>query len=89
VGLFRFGLMGSAPERPGDDAGRLDAPLREPVGDTADFLDGPSDQRRRSAVKIPSFVCLADAVLARCRIAAIMERTFIVSDKRSLMRRRA
>jgi hypothetical protein len=35
----RFGLVGSAPERPCDDAGGLDAPLCQLHGDAADFLD--------------------------------------------------
>ena len=39
-----FGLMSTPPERPCDDVGRLDAPLRELDGDAADFLDRPADQ---------------------------------------------
>ena len=44
VGEASFGLMGAAPERPGNDTGGLDAPLCEFDGDAADFLDRPSDQ---------------------------------------------
>jgi hypothetical protein len=44
LGEASFGLMGSAPERPGNDTGGLNAPLREFDGDTADFLDRPADQ---------------------------------------------
>jgi hypothetical protein len=36
--------MGAPPERPGDNMGGLDAPLRELHGDAADFLDRPADQ---------------------------------------------
>jgi hypothetical protein len=38
VGETSFGLMGSAPERPGDDAGGLYASLDKLYGDTADQL---------------------------------------------------
>src|SRR6201993_2222219 len=72
--------MGPAPEGPGDDMRRFDAPLGEPVGNAADFLDGPSDQRRRRAVKILSFVCWIGAALARCRIAAIMAKASMTSE---------
>ena len=55
VGEASFGLMGSAPKRPGDDAGRLDASLGELYGDAADFLDRPADEdglaiRRRGSI---------------------------------------
>jgi hypothetical protein len=49
-----FGLVGAPPERPCDDKGGLDAPLRELDGDAADFLNRPADQeclvRRRGSV---------------------------------------
>src|SRR4051794_36394055 len=38
------GLMGPPPERPGNDMGRLNAPLRQPCGDAADFLRRPADE---------------------------------------------
>jgi hypothetical protein len=38
------GLMGPSPRQPGDDMSRLNAPLREPGGDAANFLHGPADQ---------------------------------------------
>ena len=44
VRAFCGGLMGPPPERPSDDVGRLDAPLRKPCGDTADFLCRPVDE---------------------------------------------
>ena len=46
MGAACFGLMGASPERPCDDVGGLDAPLGEPDGDAADFLDRPADQER-------------------------------------------
>ncbi len=44
VGLSCDGLMGSSPERPCDDVGGLDASFCEADGDTADFLNRPTDQ---------------------------------------------
>jgi hypothetical protein len=38
-----FGLVGASPKRPCDDAGWLDALLRELEGDATDFLDRPTD----------------------------------------------
>jgi hypothetical protein len=35
--------MGPPPERPSNDMGRLNAPLRQPCGDAADFLRRPVD----------------------------------------------
>jgi len=37
--LFCVGLMGTSPERPGDDVGGAYLPLREALGDAPDFLD--------------------------------------------------
>ena len=39
VGLVGFGLMASAPDRPGDDEGRFDATLDQTPGNTTDFLE--------------------------------------------------
>ncbi len=39
MGFPRPGLMGSSPERPGDDMGGLNVPLCEPDGEAADFLN--------------------------------------------------
>lgn len=47
MGATRFGLVSASPDRPRDDIGGLDAPLRELDGDTTDFLDRPADQERR------------------------------------------
>jgi hypothetical protein len=43
-------LMGSSPKGPCDDVSGLDASLREADGDTADFLNRPSDQCLRGLV---------------------------------------
>jgi hypothetical protein len=47
MGAMRFGLVSASPDRPRDDMGGLDAPLRELDYDTTDFLDRPADQERR------------------------------------------
>src|SRR3954453_2632881 len=38
------GLMGPPPERPSNDMGRLNAPLRKPCGDAANFLRRSVDE---------------------------------------------
>jgi len=47
MGAPRFSLLSASPDRPRDDMGGLDAPLRELDRDTTDFLDRPADQKRR------------------------------------------
>ena len=47
MGATCFGLVSASPDRPRDDMGGLDAPLRELDRDTTDFLDRPADQERR------------------------------------------
>ncbi len=47
MGFLCGGLVGAAPEGPGDDAGGVDASLREALGYPADFLDRPADERWR------------------------------------------
>lgn len=44
--------MCASPERPCHDLCGLDLALRDAVGDASDFLDGPSDQRGRRALRI-------------------------------------
>lgn len=71
-------LVSAPPERPGDDMGGLDAPLRELDGDMADFLDRPADQE--CLVRRRGIVFLGDLTLARWRMAAIMAKTSMTSD---------
>jgi hypothetical protein len=47
MGATRFCLVGASPDRPRDDMGGSDAPLRELDRNTTDFLDRPADQERR------------------------------------------
>ncbi|WP_167367723.1 hypothetical protein [Methylobacterium pseudosasicola] len=44
MGVLGSRLMRTSPERPRDDVGGLDAPLRQPHGEAADLLDRPADQ---------------------------------------------
>jgi len=60
----RFGLVGSAPQRPCDDVGGLNAALCKLHGDAADFLRRPADQDRRFAGRRGS-VFLSGTALAR------------------------
>ena len=73
------GLMRPSPDGPGDDARRLDAPLREPGGYAADFLNGPADKRRIAGI-FWRCLGLARALLARQRIVAIMAKASMTSE---------
>jgi hypothetical protein len=44
------GLVSAPPDRPGDDVGGLDAPLRKPLCYSADFLCRPADEIGRLLV---------------------------------------
>jgi hypothetical protein len=44
-------LVGAPPERPGDDGGGPDTPLRDAGGDAADLLERPSDEARRAMAR--------------------------------------
>src|ERR671917_308453 len=46
MGLLSGGLVGAAPQRPGDDDGGFDLAVRQARGNPADFLHRPTDQRR-------------------------------------------
>ena len=65
VSLPSRGLMGSSPERPGDDVGWMDLSLGEPDGDAADLLNRPADQGRRRAAGSLGAVFGGLAVFAR------------------------
>lgn len=73
------GLMRPSPEGPGDDAGRLDARLREPCGYAADFLNGPADKRRIDGI-FNRRLGSAWTLLARQRIVAIMAKASMTSE---------
>ena len=78
VSSARRGLVGSSPERPGDDVGGSDTPLGELRGDAAELLNRPADQRavRRA---LPA-VFGGGVPFARRRIAAIMAKASITSE---------
>src|ERR671911_53748 len=46
MGLLGGGLVGAAPQGPGDNGGRFDLAVRQAQSNTADFLHRPADQRR-------------------------------------------
>src|SRR5919107_1911251 len=46
MGLLSGGLVGAAPQRPGDDGVGFDLAVRQARGNPADFLHRPADQRR-------------------------------------------
>ncbi len=45
MGLLGGGLVGAAPQGPGDNGGRFDLAVRQAQSNTADFLHRPADQR--------------------------------------------
>ena len=71
--------MRPSPEGPGDDARWLDAPLGEPCGYAADFLNGPADKRRTAGI-FKRRLGSARTLLARYRIVAIMAKASMTSD---------
>src|SRR3954452_13131141 len=73
------GLVRPSPERPGDDVGGPDAPLREADGDAAEFLDRPADEvwpLRASRIKIFGGV----GAFVRWRTTASMAKASITSE---------
>jgi hypothetical protein len=58
------GLVSAPPERPGDDMGGLDAPLRELDRDTTDFLYRPAADQERHLLGRRGSVFLSGAALA-------------------------
>ena len=79
MGLSGGGLMRPSPDGPGDDARWLDAPLREPCGYAADFLNGPADKRRVAGI-FNRRLGSARTLLARQRIVAIMAKASMTSE---------
>src|SRR3954447_6336548 len=69
MGLLGGGLMGAAPEGPGDDGGGFDPAVRQACGDPADFLYRPVDQRWLLRI-IRRRLFGGAGVLAFCRMAA-------------------
>ena len=76
---MRGGLMGAAPEGPGDDGGGLDLALRQARGNPADFLHRPADQRR--LLRIIGRLLFGGAdVLALERMAVSMAKASMTSE---------
>jgi hypothetical protein len=78
MGLLCGGLMGSSPERSGDDGGRLDPPLCQACSYAADLLERPADE----VWSLRSWFCLFGGVgsLAWWRITASIANVCITSD---------
>ena len=79
MGLSGGGLMRPSPDGPCDDARWLDAPLREPCGYAADFLNGPADKRRIAWI-FRRRLGSAWILLARQRIVVIMAKASMTSE---------
>ena len=79
MGLLGGGLVGAAPEGPGDNGGRFDLAVRQACGNPADFLHRPADQHR--LVRIIRRLLFGGAgVLAWRRMAAIMAKASMTSE---------
>src|SRR4029450_10707157 len=73
------GLVRASPERPSDNEGWPDAPLREAHGNAPDFLDRPADEARRARARLIR-VFGGGGALARQRMAASMAKASITSE---------
>ena len=78
VSVLCDGLMGAAPERPGDHVGWVDAALGQTHRHAPDFLDRPADQE--AAGRTLPFVFGGGCAFARWRTAAIMAKASITSE---------
>src|SRR5919112_6526512 len=79
MGLLGGGLMGAAPEGPGDDGGGLDLALRQAASYSSDFLHRPADQWRLLRIIVRLLFWGAD-VLALRRMAASMAKASMTSE---------
>src|SRR3954468_2724910 len=79
MGLFGGGLVGAAPEGPGDNGGGFDMALRQARSDTADFLHRPADQRRLLRI-IARLLFGGAGVLALRRMAASIAKASMTSE---------
>src|SRR3954451_23634241 len=79
VSLLCGGLMGAAPEGPGDDGGGFDLALHQARGNSADFLYRPADQRRLLRIIVRLLFGGAE-VLALWRMAASIAKASMTSE---------
>src|SRR5690242_3949579 len=79
MGLLCGGLMGAAPQRPGDNSGGFDLALPQARGNPADFLHRPADQRRLLRI-IVRLLFGGAGMLALRRMAASMAKVSMTSE---------
>src|SRR4051795_6826631 len=79
MSLLCSGLMGAAPQGPGDDEGGFDLALRQARSNTADFLYRPADQSRLLRI-IVRLLFGGAGVLALRRMAASMAKASMASE---------
>src|SRR5690348_18432011 len=79
MSLLCGGLMGAAPEGPGDDEGGCDLALRQAASNTADFLHRPADQLRLLRI-IVRLLFGGAGVLALWRVAASIAKASMTSE---------
>src|ERR671916_361503 len=79
MGLLRGGLMGAAPQGPGDDGGGLDLALRQAASNASDFLHRPADQHRLLWI-IVRLLFGGASVLALRRMAASIAKASMTSE---------
>src|SRR5690349_316945 len=79
MGLLRGGLMGAAPEGPGDNLGGLDLALRQAASNASDFLHRPADQPRLLRIILRRLFG-GVAMLAWRRMAASIAKASMTSE---------
>src|SRR5689334_736045 len=79
MSLLCGGLMGAAPEGPGDDEGGCDLALRQAASNTADFLHRPADQWRLLRI-IVRLLFGGAPVLVLWRMAASIAKASMTSE---------
>src|ERR687894_785443 len=79
MGLLGGGLVGAAPQGPGDDGGGFDLALPQARGNPADFLHRPAHQRRLLRI-IVRLLFGSAGVLAWRRIAASIAKASMTSE---------
>src|ERR687894_1556679 len=79
MGLLGGGLVGAAPQGPGDDGGGFDLALPQARGNPADFLHRPADQWRLLRI-IVRLLFWGAGVLALRRMAASMAKASMTSE---------
>jgi hypothetical protein len=77
---LRGGLMGTPPQRPGNDQRWLNAPLRQTHGDAANLLHGPTSQGLGCVCVTLAADFFLAPLLARWRIVVSMAKASITIE---------